>query len=679
MKKRFYLFLVVIVCSLCSIIAKANPGDTTWVQANNTPLKHDIGDTNWYGDYDTTVVFPATGKTYRKIYMVFTLGKYQCHSGSTYCYQWDYTVQNYLMTRGGDTLELGRFITPYSGAGDPFLPFTWTYNYVYDVTDFASVLLDSATMRIFYSGYSGGFTGNIKFAFIEGTPERNVLGFDHLWAGSFQYGNAADDINNHFSVLTKTAPTNTQTADLKFTVTGHGSDANNCCEFMLNNYQVLVNNNQISSTSIWRDDCGSNEIYPQTGTWPINRANWCPGTIVNPITEVLTGVIAGGYNVSMTFDPYSSTGNYGSYTTDAVVVYHGAMNHSLDASIEDIIAPTSDVRHFRENPLVGYPTIQIRNSGSTTITAIHISYGVVGTTLSDYTWHGTLPSLQDSIIVLPELSSLRALAGVSGNNQFIAKIIDVNGVADEDLTNNQLASNFISGPLWPQKFVVSMLTNSQDTSGTDQTGSGGVSQTSWQIFDPSGNVVAARTNATTRTQYNDTVTLGFDSYRLVVQDGGCDGLNWWYYPSVHAQYPQYYANYKSGSISIKKVGIAGTIALSGNIASGTYNNDFGCGFTQYFTTTPWNVGVAMMTGNSVSIEAYPNPATTTVTVSLVGFQQVKGTLKIIDAVGRVVLTQSCNDAVQTINVSRFANGVYTLVYIDDNANGKIQTRLLIAK
>ncbi len=676
MKKHFYLFLAVLVCGLSSLVARANPGDTTWVQANHTNIQNNVGDSGWYGNYDTTVIFPHAGTSYRKIYMIFTLGKYQCRAGSQYCYQWDYTVQNYLMPKHGDTLELGRFITPYAGSGVTYLPFTWTYPYIYDVTDFASALVDTAKMRIFYSGYSGGFTGDIKFAFIEGTPERNTLGYKHLWGGSFQYGNASNPIDNHFPAISQTPPANTQSADLKFTVTGHGYDALGCCEFTPHDYQVLVNNTQVSTYTIWKGDCGSNEIYPQTGTWIYNRANWCPGTLVPPITQSLPGVTAGNnYTVGITFDSYTAGGNYGSYTTDAVVVYHGAINHNVDASIEDIIAPTNSVIHFRENPIASTPTILVRNTGRTTITSLAISYGVVGAPFVTYTWHGSLASLTDTAITLPDLNAMRAIAGTSGLSQFKASITQVNGQTDEDATNNQLTSTFVSGPLWPQSFVVSMLTNSQDNTGADQTGNGGASQTSWQIYDASGNVVASRTNALTRTQYNDTVTLGFGIYKLVVQDAGCDGLSWWVYSQDHTDFP----NYKAGNIIIKKATTAGTIPLNGSINGGTYGYDFGCGFTQYFSTTTWAASVTNVNTENVSINTYPNPATSSVTVTLEGFQQVKGTLQLIDAVGRVVLTRSCTDATQTLNVSPFANGVYTVVYIDDAAKGKIQTRLLIAK
>ena len=109
MKKLLYLLFAALTFGSS---AYAAPGDTTWVQANITYL-------DGYGTYDSTVTFPtpASGVTYRNIYMIFTLGKHMCPAGSTWCGDWDYTVLNYLMTPGGDTMELGRFITPYANAG----------------------------------------------------------------------------------------------------------------------------------------------------------------------------------------------------------------------------------------------------------------------------------------------------------------------------------------------------------------------------------------------------------------------------------------------------------------------------------------------------------------------------------------------------------------------------------
>ncbi|HTN16311.1 MAG TPA: hypothetical protein VL092_01425, partial [Chitinophagaceae bacterium] len=68
-----------------AIGAKAAPGDTTWVQAQK-----DIW-LDYYNNFDTTVNFPDGSTKYRKVIMIFTLGKYICPGSPTYCSDWDYT------------------------------------------------------------------------------------------------------------------------------------------------------------------------------------------------------------------------------------------------------------------------------------------------------------------------------------------------------------------------------------------------------------------------------------------------------------------------------------------------------------------------------------------------------------------------------------------------------------
>ena len=119
--------------------------------------------------------------------------------------------------------------------------------------------------------------------------------------------------------------------------------------------------------------------------------------------------------------------------------------------------------------------------------------------------------------------------------------------------------------------------------------------------------------------------------------------------------------------------------MNGYNYSGTYNNDFGCGFTQYFYVKPNpSLGVTNVATADIKMDAYPNPAENVVNVDLTGIQQVKGTLKIIDALGREVSVTPCNDTHQQINVSSLADGVYSLLFIGATGE-KLQTRLLIVK
>ena len=350
---RKFLFLV-LATTIIGQSSFALSGDTTWVRGN-------LDSMTYYGNYDNQLSFPHAGTTYRKIYMIFTLGKYMCPSGSTYCGDWDYTVTNYLMTPGGDTMEISRFITPYANAGAPRTPWNWQQHYVYDVTDYASLLHDSATIRINYSGYSGGFTAKVSFAFIEGTPDRNVLGITRLWHGYWAYGDTthhdSDNINVHFPTVMDTAPAMTQFGELSFIVTGHGSDANYCNEFCSHDYRVYLNGGAVDSYTVWRNTCGMNELYPQSGTWIYNRANWCPGDLIKPVHHKLPGVVAGTYsNIDLQFDNYIGSGGAG-YGCEGQLFYYGGYNKTLDASMDDIIAPTRDENHFRENPICGNPIV----------------------------------------------------------------------------------------------------------------------------------------------------------------------------------------------------------------------------------------------------------------------------------------------------------------------------------
>ena len=659
MKKYVYL-LAAFLAFGASFAAKAAPGDTTWVQANISQL-------SWYGNYDTSITFPSGSTTYRRIYMIFTLGKYMCPSGSTYCGDWDYTLENFLMTPGGDTLELGRLISPYANAGAPRTPWSWQQHYVFDVTDYAAKLQGAATMRILYSGYSGGFTGNIKFAFIEGTPDRNVMGVDRLWHGSFAYGDTthsdSNNINVHFAAVSKTVPAGTQTTSLKYTVTGHGSDANNCCEFMSHNYQVMLNGSPVATQTIWRSDCGMNELYPQSGTWLLERANWCPGALVYPNFHTLPGITAGSsFNTAIQFDPYIGSGSLGSYITEAHLIYYGPVNKTTDAMLSDIVSPTTDENHFRENPINSAPVIKVKNTGTATITSLEIACNVDAGDTFYYNWTGSIASLDETTITLPEVWAVRSASGTSGNHVFYVKVAQVNGAAgDDDPTNDGMRSSFIGAPVWPVKFKIMMRTN-------NETNGGSTCETEWRIYDAYNNVVASRTGGAINTLYNDTVTLGPAPYRLEITDGSCDGLNWWANSG---------SGISSGYLYVRQL-TGANIAMNGYNYTGTYNNDFGCGFTQYFVTN-WPTGVQQVNNSGVSINAYPNPAQSKVNIDLEGLTSVNGKLQIMDMLGRVVSETACFTAHQEINTAAFADGVYSVIFTDNQDHGKVQARLVIAK
>lgn len=640
--KQIFLFASSLLLLFSSTYAA--PGDTTWVQAHDRRLDNGNG----YGAYDTAVVFPTVNKTYRKVFMVFNLGEYPCPAGTQYCHQWDYTVTHLLMTPT-DTFEIARMITPYATSGSPRFPSTWNKDYVFDVTDYATYMKGNAVMRLFYSGYSAGFTANIKFAFIEGTPERDVKGIDSFWRTSKNYGDAANPIDNFITAKSLTAPAGTQAAEMKVTITGHGADNNYCCEFDVHSYHVKLNSTEIDQFSIWKNDCGFNQLSPQGGTWIYDRANWCPGESVRIISHKLTGITAGNnYTTDIDFDPYTA-GNtsYGSYTVNGVVVNYGGFNHTKDASLDDIISPTIADDHFRDNPFCGNPVIKIANNGSAAITSMKIKYGADGST-TIFNWTGNMAPLTSQQISLPEPWVLRTLSGNIATKTFTAEILEVNGATDEDATNNKLESQFVASPSWPVKIAIKFLTNK-------------TTENSWKIYDLNGNVVAQRNGTSIQTTYNDTVTLGPSCYKLVVEDAGCDGLSWW-------------ANSGQGAGSMQIRSATGGPALK---LTNYFSGDFGCGFTQYFTTN-WPTSVQSVNGQEVGMEVAPNPAQNNIHITFNGLTKVTGTLRIIDQMGRKVYEQNCTKQQESINTSSLANGTYFVVYNGAN-EAQLKTTLVIAR
>lgn len=627
---------------------QAAPGDTTWVQAhNNTQL-------NYYNDFDVPVMFPSGQQSYRKIIMEFTLGKYQCGTQEQYCGDWDYTIQNFLIT-ATDTLELSRLITPYANASYPRTPWLWKQRYYFDVTDFYPVLQNAATLRLSYHNYSGGFTGSVRFAFIEGMPPRKVTGIQHLWHGAFTYGKSADPIDNHFIQQSTLVPGGSQQAALRFTVTGHGSDENYCSEFCSKYYEVFTNSSLLQRKYIWRDNCGSNNLYPQSGTWVYNRANWCPGDQVLPNLHTINNITPGALlSTSIHFQPYTGNGN-ASFITESILFFYGGFLHTTDASLERVVAPSDYEGDFRANPICGAPAVLVKNTGSGVIQQLVIEYGIQGAaTQTDTIYNIQLAALQDTIITLRPLSAF--LAATTAQH-FAAHIRTVNGKADEDAANNTVQSSFTLAPEWPEQFTIVLKTNNKAT------------ETSWRIENYAGRIIKQRIPVAAQTTYTDTITgLPGGCYRLIVTDAGCDGLYWW--ANTSAGRGWLYAAANNGSILPLTNGLpAYPAALS---------QDFGCGYTQNFRIAASTS--ASQPRQSITLSRVtPNPFTGTIQCIIETDKPVTAAIRLADIQGRPLyqrneMLQTGYNQITLANLDHLAKGVYILIV---NAGNQQFTQKLV--
>jgi len=72
-----------------------------------------------------------------------------------------------------------------------------------------------------------------------------------------------------------------------------------------------------------------------------------------------------------------------------------------------------------------------------------------------------------------------------------------------------------------------------------------------------------------------------------------------------------------------------------------------------------------------TINVYPNPTSGMVTMNF-GKEITNGKVELIDAQGRVVLTNEVNGKNHTLDISSFAKGIYTVVLIDEKASQQIR-------
>jgi len=641
----------------------ANEGDTTIV------LAHQEQQLSWYEAYDTAVNFPDGSLSYRKVIMEVTLGKYACEgydpnnpgegpNDTGWCSDWDYDMHVIAMTPAGDTMELGRLITPYANSTFPRTPQDWSHPYVFDVTDFYPLLQNDLTMRVFYSGYSGGFTASIKFYFIEGTPARNVIALNALWQKGYSYGNTADPIDDNVTAISLTKPVDAVSATAKLIITGHGGDnTENCAEFCKKWYQFKIDGQTVVQNDIWRDDCGSNFLYPQSGTWVYNRGNWCPGDLVREhLLEVPASIASGQtFTTDLDFQNYTSGNNGASYKVAAVMFYYGDFNRQVDAAVESIISPSNLEEHYRFNPICGNPIIKVKNYGATAITSMKFEYGIEGQDLSTYTWTTNLASLSEADVELPAMLGMNTVTG--DDNQFVVRILEVNGAADEDQFNNELRSIFSAAPVWQGgNFRVDFKMSASIQ--------GFVNKVNWTIKDADGNVVAERLGTVSNERYQDSLHLDNGCYQLEV-DASYIGWGLRYFNFFSPGYFRMYDLATGDKLDIPKNDL-GSSSLAGN---------FGNGFVHHFVVE--NAVSVNEMSSQYQLNIFPNPANDFIYLEVLGTVKQVADIQLVNILGQTVYQNQSRQQHIKIATEGLPNGVYTLIY--NTGDGQKQEKVVIAK
>mgnify|MGYP006132603409 FL=1 len=629
------LYILSLFCLSFSLLA--DEGDTTFVQA------HNYIDLDWNGNYDAWGVFPNGETTYRKILMHYDMA---CSSSG--CSGWDYTTKIIILKESGEldvdnnpifinNQTIANVVTPYGtymqGNGTEGFSPNWVQRYTYDVTDFAHILVDSVKMRAFYGGWSTGFNVTLNFEFIEGTPPRNVIDVQNLWSGSSSYSSISGALNDTLVYI----PDGSKNSIMRVTISGHGQDG----EFTQGvDYHVKLNNNSLYTQEIWRDDCGENPLYPQGGTWIYDRANWCPGDKATTREHELTSNLQTGQDNLLGFDIYKANWNpsEASYIYDAQLITYAEPNFSIDAVMEDIIAPSNKQEYFRFNPTCSNPIVKIKNQGSELLTSVSIVYGFDGYDSNTYLWEGSLSFGETEIVDLPPIDFYFN----ESNVLFYARVNMPNNYPEDDyLINDVLYSEYEFVEEYPSTFAMWFKTNNVP------------SESSYELRDIDDNLIFIKSGMSANTIYKDTFNLDPGCYKFQILDTGGnqntneDGLSWW-------------AN-NDGS------GYARLREVPGGFFK-YYQDDFGSEVTDYFRVGDYNVTL----GNELTtpiIEIYPNPSNSYLNIDLELIKISDISVIITNINGKVIKSlnrHNFKSEVIVFDLSSVNNGLYNCTVITKN-------------
>ena len=653
MRKIIYsIFVAVLLIGATSNLFAAD-GDTTTIQA------HQNVHWDWNGSFYDTVSFPTTG-TYQKVIMHYVLG---CPSIG--CSGWDYTTRIQLWDENNtsDKFELAKVITPYAGDKNQ----GWQHEYKFDVTHMLPLLQGQKVLNARYDGWQDGFTITIFFEFIEGTPPRNPLQVDQVYFGGYKYGDNTDPINGQLQKDTIVKDANAAGVEFIMSATGHGFGNNNgngvnpenCAEFCDKYYELKVNNTSRYQQTVWRDDCGSEALYAQTGTWVYNRAGWCPGSESQVFKHDITAFTSGSdFTVEVDWENYTATNVNMSYNISGQVVQYGAPNFNLDAEIYDVLNPTTYDRYSRYNPSGQAPTIVLRNTGATTIGAVKIKYGVSGGTFYTTTWVGSLEFLETQEVTLP-IPEHNFFKG-DGSNVFIAEILEVNHSTDEVASNNVYRTEFEPVTFRNGPFTLTVKTNNRAFE-------------NWYILtNVMGDTIVYRDNLSNNTTYVDTLDLPKHIYSFYIEDSGGDGLNWW---ANTAQ--------GTGSATLRNVGVTGNEPplYVDNVESDFGNfiiSNFSIGYhmsygNSDYDETTWTPPVSVGIKETARVEAtgtfevYPNPGSNFVNIESKNYEG-RTLIRVFNQVGSLVYQNHLGmnlGTIETIDTKAWSNGIYFITLSDD--------------
>ncbi|MEC3906177.1 peptide-N-glycosidase F-related protein [Tamlana sp. 2201CG12-4] len=499
---------------LNAIIFSAIIASTAYSQEKSHVISHD-GETivtnpsKGSNSYKRWVAFPEKTANIRSIILNL---KFQCPD-SMRCADWDYLDYIKARPKNDSTVyEIARMLTPYGG----FFQKDWGFEWRVDITDFSLILRDDVEIDYIHTGYEDnktrGWKVTVDFEITYGTPVANPIAVHTIYDGQYKYGYKDDPIENYLVPITIKAHAETNFSKVKIHQTGHGMDANGCGEFCSKYRDIVFNGAVVDHKNLWME-CGDNPLFPQAGTWIFDRANWCPGYLLQPDEVLLNTPPGKPFTVDINMEPYDTEKPSANEQISTYVIEYAKPNAKNDVTLVDIIQPSTRQAHHRKNPFGGLPVIRVKNNGANPLQKMTITYFLEGDKPKKHQWTGHIDFGDEALIALPtEVFSKKETA------QFHVMLDRPNGKKDAFSSDNTLESVYERPDILPETLIVYYKTNNKPH------------QNTYAIQNSFGDVFFEKdsTNMKPRTVYQDTIKLKPGNYNFRFNDTAGDGLEFWF-------------------------------------------------------------------------------------------------------------------------------------------------------
>ncbi|HEU5146358.1 MAG TPA: peptide-N-glycosidase F-related protein [Chryseosolibacter sp.] len=508
------LIAFLLICSLVSVFAQAQSHSNVShvITHDRAVVVTDPGKgTNPYPSWG---VFPSAAVPVRKITLHV---KFECPD-SVRCADWDYLDRIYIRRTGGKggeskDFEIAKMLTPYGGAFNK----DWHFEWAVDVTDFSLLLRDSVEIEYNHSGYEPnhdrGWVVTLDFEIVKGTPVAEPIRIHQIYQSDFLYGDSTKHIESMLKPVSFSTNDNADFAVLRILQTGHGMDkGTGCGEFCSKYREVYFDGALVDRRDIWKE-CASNPLYPQAGTWIFDRANWCPGDLLEPDRYVLDVDASSQHTVDLNMENYQVENATAVEAISAYLIEYKKPASGNDVALRDIVVPSTKAIHSRRNPSCANPVVVIRNNGSAPLREVTLKYGV-GRASQEYVWRGNLAFNREQEVELPGILQ----DSEQKSNNFVVSLLRPNRKRDSYSADNQLSSAFSAVPTYSQQMIIHVLTNEEPQ------------DNAWYIRNSAGKVIfenkpdSLKKNVVVR----DTVKLDPGCYEFILADTAGNGLEFWY-------------------------------------------------------------------------------------------------------------------------------------------------------